>query len=177
MIGALSAAAALLLVCSGAAKLRAPAPAGRTIGALLPAVRRARPGVLAWLARSVGAGEVAVGGAVLALGGRGPAAALAAGYLIFAVVAVRLRTAGVGVPCGCFGRSDAPVGVQHIVLNAVCAGVAAAAAAQPVGAAGGLLQHGAFVAAIGLMQVALLAWLGYLAITALPALTALAREA
>jgi hypothetical protein len=175
MIGALSAAAALLLVGSGLAKLAAPRPAGRTIAVLLPRLRRSRLPVA--LAYGVGVGEVAAATAVLALGGRLPVALLAGCYFAFAVVAVRLRTAGDGVPCGCFGRSDAPVSNAHIVLDVIATAACAGAAANPVGAVGGLLEHSALIAVVGIGQVALLAWLGYLAITALPALTALSREA
>lgn len=175
MLGALGAAAALLLVGSGLAKLVAPRPAAQTIATLLPGLRH-------WPARTalayvVAAGEILAGTAVLALGGRLPAVVLAGCYLAFALVAIRLWTAGNRVPCGCFGRSDAPVGVAHIVLDVVAAGACAATAAEPAGPVGGLLRHGPLVATVGVGQVALLAWLGYLAITALPALTALTREA
>jgi hypothetical protein len=174
MIGALSAAAALLLVGSGLAKLAAPRPAARTIATLLPGLRRSRlPGVFAY---AVGAGEVAVGTAVLAFGGRLLDAALAGCYFAFALVAVRLRGMGSSVPCGCFGRSDAPVSGAHVVLDVIAVCVCAGAAARPVGPVGGLFGHGALIAVVGIGQVALLAWLGYLAITALPALTALTRE-
>ena len=176
MLGALSAAAALLLVGSGLAKMRSPAPAARTIGVLLPALGRPQRIPLA-LARLVGGGELAAGVAVLAFGGRVAAAVLAGCYLAFAFVAVRLLAGGTGVPCGCFGHSDAPVSAAHVVLNVIGTGIAAAAAARPVGALGGLLGHGSLVAVVGLGQVALLAWLGYLAITALPALTSLTKEA
>ena len=175
MLGALAAAAALLLVGSGLAKLRAPAPVARTLVVLLPALGRRRRRLPA-LARVLGAAELAVGTAVLAFGGVLPFALLAAAYVAFAGVAIRLRTGDRAVPCGCFGRVDAPVGAAHIVLTAGCAAVAAAAATGSVGPAGGLLEHSAFVAAVGLAQVVLLAWLGYLAITALPALTGLTRE-
>ena len=175
MLGALAAAAALLLVGSGLAKLRSPAPVAQTLVALVPVLARRRRRLPA-LARVLGGAELAVGTAVLAVGGRVPFACLAASYLAFAAVAIRLRTGNRAVPCGCFGRVDAPVGAAHIVLNAVAAGVAAAAAAGSVGPLGGFLGPSAFVAAVGLTQVVLLAWLGYLAITALPALTGLTRE-
>lgn len=175
MLGALAAAAALLLVGSGVAKLRSPAPVAQTLVVLLPALGRRRRRLPA-LARVLGTAELAVGTAALAAGGRGPFALLAAGYLAFAAVAIRLRTGRPAVPCGCFGRVDAPVGAAHIVLNVGCAGVAMAAAAGSVGPLGGLLGSSAFVATVGLAQVVLLAWLGYLAITALPALAGLTRE-
>jgi hypothetical protein len=173
VIGTLGAAAALLLVVSGLAKIRTPAPAGAMIVTLLPRLRRRR---LGRPVRAIGGAELAVGGAFLVAGGRVPAALLAGCYLAFLIVAMRLAARRSPIPCGCFGAADAPVGVAHIVLDAVAAGVASAAVVRPVGAAGGLVDHGTLVAVIGVGQAVLLASLGYLAITALPQLTRL-REA
>lgn len=174
MIGPLAAAAAVLLAVAGLAKLRAPAPAATMIVALVPSLTRRRPAVRAFV-RVSGVGEAGVGLSFVALGGRVPAGLLAAAYLAFTLIALRLATQPSGTPCGCFGAVDSPVGAAHVTLNLVALGVAAAAVARPAGALGGLLHHGPATLLIGGAQVLLLAWLGYLAITALPALASARR--
>jgi hypothetical protein len=174
VIGALSAAAAILLAVSGLAKLRAPAPAAAMLATLLPRARRRRKLLEAGV-RGGGLVEFAAGVLMVAVGGRLPAALLATGYLVFTAVALRLAASGQRTSCGCFGRADSPVGAAHIVLDTVCLAVAVAAVVRPVAAGGGLLDHGATVAVAGCAQVSLLAWLGYLSITALPALASARR--
>lgn len=174
MIGPLAAAAALLLTVAGLAKLRAPAPAAAMIVSLVPALTRRRPAVRAFI-RGAGVGEVAVGVAFLTAGGRIPATLLAAAYLAFTAIALRLATRAADTSCGCFGAVDSPVGAAHVVLNLVCLGVATAAVVRPASALGGLLHRSLPVGLIGGAQVLLLAWLGYLAITALPALASARR--
>ncbi|SHG17658.1 hypothetical protein SAMN05443575_1585 [Jatrophihabitans endophyticus] len=177
LVAALCAAAALLLVASGAAKVARPQATTATVdslvGRLLPRPRR-RP-LLRVAARLVGVGEVAVGVVVLAVGGRPAAVLLAAAYLVFAAVAARLATAADPVSCGCFGRSDAPVGVPHVVLDLAAAAVAIAAIGAGLPAGGGLFDDGAAVAVGGPLLVALVTWSAYLAITALPALSSARR--
>jgi hypothetical protein len=179
VIPALSAAAAVLLVVSGLAKVRAPGPAATMIGELVgPA--RAR-----WLRRSVrlttlvragGIIEVLVGALLLIRGGRVAGLLLAASYLVFTVVALRLlsrasSTSTVGrTSCGCFGSTDSPIGPAHAVLDLVGLGTGVAATVHPVAHGAGLFDHGPLVSSVACGQVLLLAGLGYLAITALPAL-------
>lgn len=174
MIGPFAAAAAVLLAVAGLAKLRAPAQAAAMIVALAPSLTRRRPAVRAFI-RIAAVGEAAVAAAFLILGGRIPAALLAAAYLAFTLVALRLATQRAGTACGCFGAVDSPVGAAHVALNLICVGVTVAAAMSPVAALGGLVRHDAMVAVIGSAQILLLAWLGYLAITALPALASARR--
>src|SRR5580765_5277885 len=66
--GALSAAAAMLLIVAGVAKLRVPRPAAAMLLALLPPLRSMRRARL--LARTLGLVEVAIGLSALLLGDR-----------------------------------------------------------------------------------------------------------
>jgi hypothetical protein len=174
VIGALTAAAAVLLGVAGLAKARSPAPAAAMITRVIPRTR-GRSRALTSAVRVGGGVEAVIAVAFLSIGGRVAAALVAACYLVFTVVALRLATDRRHTSCGCFGAADSPVGVAHVVLDAVCLAATAASVAIPVGAGGGRLEQGALVAVVGCGQVLLLAWLGYLAITALPALASLRR--
>lgn len=113
---------ALLLVVAGARKLSRPAATGAALQvARLPSDAR--------LVRALGAGEVALGGTVLAAGGAAPTAVLAVAYAAFAVFAEHQRRQGAG--CGCFGAATTPATRLHVWLNAGAAAVAAGAALQP----------------------------------------------
>ena len=174
MIGSVLLAAALLLVGAGAAKLRAPEQAARML-------RRAwwtrlRPGAARVLVRAGGVGELAVGLAVIVMGGRVAAALLGCCYLAFLAVATRLLGRGQRASCGCFGATDSPVGVGHVLVNAVAVGVAGVALARPPGPLGGLFAGDALAGVVGLGQSVLLACLAYLSITALPTLVAARRR-
>ena len=86
--------------------------------------------------RVLGAGELALAVAVIGRGGWWLDAALGLAFLALAVAALRLRASGGSgaVSCGCFGRSTAPVGRIHVLVNlgaAVFAGAAALAASTP----------------------------------------------
>jgi hypothetical protein len=170
MTGSLEMAAALLLACAGLAKLVAPAPATAML-------RRAWPRLAATTAtvRAAGAGEFALGLLVLVVGDRMSALVMGACYAGFTAVAVRLLRRGRHDSCGCFGRADSPVGAAHLVLNGVCLGAAAAAFVRPPGRFGGLFDGGVLHGVVAAGQVALLTYLGFLSITALPALTAARR--
>ncbi len=175
MVGSLCLAAALLLGGAGLGKLRTPQPAAAMLRRAVPAGLRplARAGVV----RAVGVGELAVGVAAVLTGDRSALVLLAVAYLAFLGLAVRLLSAPTPASCGCFGRVDSPVGVGHVVLNLVAAGAAVAGAVRPVGSWGGLLDGAALPGVVGVGQSAVLAVLGYLAITALPALSAARRQA
>ena len=168
MIGALCAAAAVLLLGSGVAKLRRPAPATRLLALLV-----GLPNPL--VGRLIGALEVGVGAAVLLSGGRAACAALAACYLTFALVAVLLTTGSRPAPCGCFGESDTPTRPLHVVVAALACAAAVAGVVSPVGALGGFAGQPTLVMVVGLGQVAVLAGLVYLSMTVLPDVLA-ARE-
>ncbi len=108
--------AAGLLIPAGVAKLRRPELTASALG--LPG---GRPVV-----RMSGAGELALAGVVVTVGGVAPSAALALVYAAFAVVATAQRRRGAA--CGCFGASTTPTSIAHVALDVAAAVVAAAAA-------------------------------------------------
>ena len=174
MLGSLSLAAALLLAGAGAAKLGSPQPA-------VAMLRRGLPTGLRFLARALlvraaGLGELAVGSAVVLTGSRLALVLLALAYLVFLALALRLTAAWSPTSCGCFGRTDSPVGAGHVLLDALAAAAATGAAVQPPGPLGGWAGHAALPAAVGVAQAGLLAAVAYLAITARPALLAERRR-
>jgi hypothetical protein len=101
---------------------------------------------------------------------------LAVAYAVFALTAARLLALGQRTSCGCFGAADAPVGVPHLVLNVAAVGVAVAATIAPPGQWGGVFAGSAVQSVVGIGQVLVLAYLGFLCITALPALGAARRS-
>lgn len=164
VVSALAAAAAMLLLVAGVAKLRTPGPAAMLF-------RHARRTTARRLVRLAAVAEVAVALLALVLGGRVGAGALALGYAVVTAVAVRLATAPQKAPCGCFGAADGDVGRAHVVVDLCC--LAAAVTAAATGAAPADLWHaGGLVGTVAAAQSAVLAALAYLCITALPALAA-----
>lgn len=172
MFGSLCAAAAVLLVLSGAAKLRHPAASAGTVAFVLRRPSRTVP-----LVRVLAVAELAVGVAFLARGGWLLAGLVALAFAGFAVVSVVLLAADRRSPCGCFGRSDAPISRAHVLTNVICCGAGIGVALRPVGALGGFAGAAPTVAVVGTMQIVLLAALGYLSLTAVPALAAIRRLA
>src|SRR5664279_4190658 len=128
--------AALLLVGSGAAKLANPGPAAQLLAALrLPGWRRLPQRAAV---RTGAVGEVVVGAALIGVGYRLAALALAACYLGFTAVVLVSLARGSRRSCGCFGSADAPLGRAHLVVDLLAAAAAIALAAKPAGAFGGL---------------------------------------
>lgn len=167
-VTALCDSAALLLLASGPAKLRVPEPTVAALRALRIDVLRPLAGRA--VVRTGGVAEIALAFWVLAGGGRVAAAALAAAYLGFAAVAVRLTALGSAASCGCFGPASAPVGRAHLAVSLGAAAAAVAATATPVGPARTLFAPGpAMGAAIAVLAVTLAA-AAYLCLTALPEL-------
>jgi hypothetical protein len=178
MVGSVLLAAAMLLIGAGGAKLAAPAAATAMVRRSWPrlrAVGRLDDGV-----RVGGTMEIAAGLLVIGHGGRLAAGLLAAGYLTFLAVSLRLvragRSTGRSTSCGCFGRADSPVGVSHVVLNVCGLAAGVAAMASPVGPVGDLFTGSTAAGLVGVAQAGLLAYLGFLSITALPALAAERRR-
>ena len=174
MIGSLQLAAALLLAGAGLAKLRAPDQAAAML-------RRAwrttlRGSAARMLVRAGGVAEFAVGTAVIVTGGRQAAVLLGCCYSVFLIVAGRLVLGGQRASCGCFGATDSPIGLGHVVVNLAAVAIAAFATVRPPGQVGGLLDATALTGLIGAGQAVLLAYLAFLSITALPALIAARRR-
>ncbi|WP_375498144.1 MauE/DoxX family redox-associated membrane protein [uncultured Jatrophihabitans sp.] len=171
LAGMFVAAGALLLVASGAAKLRHPSTAATLVVRLLrrPARERLRAVLLV---RIAGAGELVVGLAVLITGARPAVALLALAYLAFAAVTLTLLRAGARASCGCFGSADSPLGPGHLVLNVLACVAGFVAVLRPPGPGVGLLGGSAATAVTATAQAVLLAALGYLAVTSLPTLLA-----
>ncbi len=153
---------AVLLAVAGAVKLGDPRPASAALAtAGLPSSRRA--------VRALGAAEIALAAAALALGGPVPAALVAFGYLGFAGFVGRSIRSGRGAACGCFGRSDAPMTWHHLVYNLAAAGAAVAAAATDVAPLTTTMVEQPAGGLPFLMLVAVSTYLSLLVLTALPA--------
>lgn len=137
-----------VLVAAGSSKVMDPAGTAGALGALgLPG------GTVA--ARGLGAVEVVLGLAGLAVGGTLVAAGVAIAYAFFAVVVAVARRRELP-SCGCFGARSAPPSRVHVVVNVASAAVAAVAAALgPLGVADGLAGVPLGTAAVTLGLVAL----------------------
>jgi len=128
--------------------------------------------------RCLGVTELAVGVWVLVGGGALPAVLMSASYLFLTVVAVRMLRLAPGQDCGCFGSESEPISVTHVVVNAAGLLVSGVAAGWPVLFSGlpsvpEVLADNALEGALTVVLAALLVWLCYLLMTALPALLAL----
>ena len=158
---AVHAAAAVLLVVAGAAKL-----SRRSDGFA---------GLLGWsaptgLVRLLGCAEVVAGASALWVGG--PAAASAVGllYTAFALAVLRGLLMGAG-SCGCFGRFDAPPSPIHVLGNLVLAAgsfAATGAGSAPVPAIADLVSTDPVAGVTLAVEIAVLAGLALVAFTALP---------
>ena len=158
IVVALHAAAALLLLIAGSAKLVRPEP---TVDLLvsLGLSNRTAPAV------AIGLGEIAGGLAALAIGGPLPAAATGLFYVVFAAVVGRAMAEG-AASCGCFGRTDVPPSWIHVVGNIAFAALSFVAVVgdTPVDAMDGQPAGGVgFVLFVGVV-----AGLALVAFTALP---------
>lgn len=158
VVVALHAAAAVLVVVAGAAKIARPAPTAELLGSLgLPEDRR--------VAALLGGLEVVVGVGALAVGGPVVAVAVGALYTGFTLTVVRALAVG-AESCGCFGRADAPPSWIHVVGNLAFAVVSFAAGAgdTPVD-----VMEGQPAAGVGfVVLVGVIAGLALVAFTALP---------
>ncbi len=116
---ALHAAAAVLLVIAGSAKLGRPSTAVVLLSSL--GAPESGPFRGERVAVVLGAVEAAVGIAALAIGGTITELVVGLLYVGFAVAVMRALTVGVS-SCGCFGRVDAPPSPLHVFGNSVLAG-------------------------------------------------------
>lgn len=157
--------AAALLLLAGSAKLRRPRG---TVAAVAGTGLPASPA----LVRALGAVEVVVATAALALGGSAPAAAMAALYAAFAVYVVGRRRRDRAASCGCFGDDRAALTSSHVVLTSVAAGVCTVAAVTAAPGVGRLTQLPVTTAGATLAAAVATAWLARLLLTAAPDLRA-----
>lgn len=152
---------ALLLVVSGASKVRAPSA---TEGALrasgLPGSRT--------LVRLLGTVEVVVGVAAIGLGTAATSAAVALLYLGFTgfVVNALVRDLPVG-SCGCFGREDTPPTWIHVVLTAIGVAAGIAATVEAPGPVDQALRSASAPLLVVLLTGVAFAF-AYMSLTALP---------
>ena len=157
---AIHAAAAVLLVVAGAAKLSMPASgAADLLGFRAPAR----------LIRLAGGSEMAVGVAALAVGG--PFAwAVGLVYASFAAIILRAVRAGAR-SCGCFGRLEAPPSLIHLGGNLALAAASFAAAGAGRAPVAAVVQEIGSRPAVGLalaVEIVVVAGLSLVGFTALP---------
>jgi hypothetical protein len=170
LIGLVSA-AALLLGAAGLAKILQRAPARSALAAAgVPGAHRLSAKTAN---RASGLAELAIALVALLAGGRLAAALIAAAFLVLAGLSARMMRIESGQDCGCFAK---PVAVSHwhTAVNLSCALAGLIAVVQP---AGSLISHFGqqpVTAAALLLAAAVLAYLGYLVMTALPELNAAA---
>ena len=172
LIGLVSA-AALLLAAAGLAKIRQRAPIRSALAAAgIPGAQRLGPKAAT---RISGTAELAIGLVALLVGGRVAAALIAAAFLALAGLSARMVSIESGQDCGCFSK-PAPVSHWHTAVNLGCALAGLVALAQPAGSLIGEFGQRPVVATALLLAAAVLAYLGYLVMTALPELTAATAE-
>lgn len=168
VVGPFVAVAAVLAV-GGGVKVCRPAA---TVQALT-AVRLPGP---ALVVRALGAAEMVVGGGAILVGGQWFAAAVTLSYLIFAgFVVVALSRRVMLSSCGCFGKSETPPTLTHVVVNlcsAATAGVAMLARAP--GLAVGALEDQPLGGAPFLLLTAAAAYALYLSLAVLPQISRVA---
>lgn len=160
-----------LLALAGGMKVASP---DLTAGALRAAgLPHSRPAVraLGVLEVSIAVSAIILGSAVTAAG----AAILYAGFAAFVIHALRHR-----LPissCGCFGATDTPPSLNHLIVNIAAVVVLIVATVFPIGPFGGIdqLTAGQAIAFVGLTAVSVYMLYGILAV--LPLLQSTRSEA
>lgn len=167
-IGPFAAAAGLL---AGAGALKAARPHA-TARALKDMGLPGRLSLVAGLVRVGGAAEAVVGGAALLAGAsalRLLAITVAASYVGFAAVVAFALAKGTAVSsCGCFGATDTPPTVAHVVVDAGAALTAVAVALGPGGGLPGVLARQPLAGIPLVLLLVVACYLAWLALTALP---------
>ena len=161
---------AALLGVAGLAKIRRPGPTA-------VALRSAGLPGSTTLARIIGATELVVAVLALAVGGPSTALVVAAAYVAFASVSIRLVARSATGGCGCFGDESAPVTNLHVCLNLAAAVLAGLAALWPTDGLPALVADEPAASAILVGLIAVGVGLGQAAFTALPDLLAVSRDA
>ncbi|TML38585.1 MAG: hypothetical protein E6G27_13835 [Actinobacteria bacterium] len=167
-IGPFAAAAGLL---AGAGALKAARPHA-TARALKDMGLPGRLSLVAGLVRVGGAAEAVVGGAALLAGAsalRLLAITVAASYVGFAAVVAFALAKGTAVSsCGCFGATDTPPTVAHVVVDVGAALTAVAVAMGPGGGLPGVLARQPLAGIPLVLLLVVACYLAWLALTALP---------
>lgn len=164
MIG-LQVAAALLLAAAGWIKLRRPSATRSALtAARLPGARILRPRLVN---RGFGLIELAVAVVALLVGGRPAAGLLAASFGLLALVSARMVRLDRGQDCGCFARPT-PISHWHTAVNLGLALVGAVGLIRPTESWFTQLGVTPTSHAALLLGAIVLAYLGYLVMTALP---------
>jgi hypothetical protein len=132
--------ASLLLCVAGVSKLRAPAASAAALQVDPRAVR------------AFAVGEVALGAVCAVHPTRVLAVALAVVYALFAAVAIGLMRRRVA--CGCFGDSDTPVSLAHVIASELLGTLALAAGVAGPRGLGWVLGQPATQAAALLIGIA-----------------------
>ena len=150
MLGVVFSAVGVVLVVSGVLKLADPRPASTMLRELSSLTRRLP-------ARLIGIGELSLGIAAFAAGGRAIAMLVTIAYLTFTITSIALVRRGDGsLGCGCLGSHSAPASAAHVSVNLAAALVAALAAAAnvPGGFPGRFTAGGALHAALACLIAA-----------------------
>ncbi len=151
-----------LLALGGLLKVARPAETGNALAALrLPS----HPAFV----RTLGITELAIGLAALATASRLAAGLTGLAYLGFAGFVLLARHSDTPVQsCGCFGKTETPPSLIHVIVNLSAALISALVARSPIPSLDRLLanQPGAGVPLV--MVTALTVYLLYLTLTALP---------
>ena len=167
--------ACVLLVVAGTAKAIRPADTARAFSAVVPLP----PGVIRIAIRIGAVAEAALGAVALLYPRTVSAGLVALSYAVFALVVAYARSRGGAVAsCGCFGTPDTPATMLHVIVNlalAAAAGAVAVAAAQPAGSMVSILSAQPLDGAPLVLVSAMAAWLTYLVISVLAALSAARR--
>ena len=161
---------ATLLLASGIPKLSRPENTTRALESIgLPPNRN--------VGRAVGVVEIAVALTVIAVGGRLPAMAMAVLYAGFAgFILFGMRSTAVS-SCGCFGDEDTAPNGLHLAVDLTATAVAAAVAVRPLSHLAGVMADTPAWGAPLLLLILIGTWLALLALTLLPAIGAVRREA
>lgn len=173
MVIGLELAAALLLGAAGLSKLRRPGPARSALtAARLPGATRipAR-----WVNRGAGLAELALALAAFLLGGRLAGVLLALAFGSLAAVSARMVRVDRGQDCGCFAKPT-PISHWHTVVNAAMALVGLVTAVHPARALPTSFAAAPATGSALVLGAALLAYLAYLSMTALPELLTTAAD-
>jgi hypothetical protein len=118
--------------------------------------------------RGLAVAELAIGAYALLVGDRASALLVAASYLGFSAFVLLARSRkGVVSSCGCFGKSDTPPTIAHVLVTTLLAGGAVGAAIAPVGSVLGLADEPGRAVAL-LLLTGICVALAYLALAVLP---------